>query len=106
MLNELQANAKTGKYDSVGYYFLHYDAASGYTIPRAGYGVGGFDTNHCLGTFAVNCTSKMNPRDEIFLHEWMHGLDGYFGNKPGVKTPSRGAPWRRKSRLSIKSVAS
>jgi hypothetical protein len=87
LLNELREVAKPGEYDSVGCYFLHYDTASGYRIPRAGFGVGGFDSGHSLGMFAVNCGAQLNPRDEIFLHEWMHGLDGFYGNKPGVKLP-------------------
>jgi hypothetical protein len=88
LLNELLGVAKPGKFDSVGYYFLHYDSASGYKIPRAGFGVGGYDSPHALGLFAVNCTPRLNPRDEIFLHEWMHGLDGFYGNKQGVKPPN------------------
>lgn len=36
---------------------------------------------------AVNCAPVMNPRDEIFLHEWMHGLDGFYGRFPEVKLP-------------------
>ena len=87
LLNELYTFAKPGQFDSVGYYFLHYDTATGYRIPRAGYGVGGYDGSHALGMFAVNCAQQMNVRDEVFLHEWMHGLDGFFGNKRGVKLP-------------------
>ncbi len=88
LLNELQTCVQPGQFDSVGYYFLHYEAASGYRIPRAGYGVGGYDAAHALGLFAVHCTPQMNARDEIFLHEWMHGLDGFYGGKPGVKLPA------------------
>lgn len=87
LLNELATFAKPGEFDSAGYLFLHYDTASGYKIPRAGYGVGGYDGEHRLGMFAINCTPRMNPRDEIFLHEWMHGLDGFYGGKNGVKLP-------------------
>ena len=87
MLNEFYSVSKPGQYDAVGYYFLHYDASSGYKIPRAGYGVGGYNSEVGLGMFAINCTPKINLRDEIFLHEWMHGLDGFYGNKPGVKLP-------------------
>ena len=87
LLNEFYTLAKPGDYDSVGCYFLHYDTASGYKIPRAGYGVGGCDGSRALGMFAINCTPKLNLRDEIFLHEWMHGLDGFYGNKSGVKLP-------------------
>jgi hypothetical protein len=104
LLNELSTFAKPGEFDSAGYYFLHYDT-NGYKIPRAGYGVGGYDASHALGLFAINCTPGLNPRDEIFLHEWMHGLDGFFGNKPGVRLPKgmlhgakdhdyREKPWR------------
>lgn len=87
LLNELSTFAKPGQFDSAGYYFLHYDTASGYQIPRAGFGVGWYDNEHALGLFAVNCTPNLNPRDEIFLHEWMHGLDGYYGKKSGVALP-------------------
>lgn len=87
LLNELATVARPGEFDSAGYLFLHYDRASGYKIPRAGYGVGGYDGGHGLGRFAINCTPRMNPRDEIFLHEWMHGLDGFYGGKNGVKLP-------------------
>ncbi len=87
LINELRTLAKPGEYDSVGYYFLHYDTASGYMIPRAGYGVGGYDAKHGLGMFAVNCAFEMDTRDEIFLHEWMHGLDGFYGAKAEVKLP-------------------
>ena len=88
LLNEFYTLAKPGDYDSVGCYFLHYDASTGYKIPRAGYGVGGCDSSRALGMFAINCTPRLNLRDEIFLHEWMHGLDGFYGNKPGVKLPN------------------
>lgn len=91
LLNELRTVAKPGEFDSVGYYFLHYDTASGYRIPRAEFGVGGFDASHALGLFAVNCAPHLNPRDEIFLHEWIHGLEGFYGNKPGVKVARGGA---------------
>jgi len=87
LLNELATFATPGQFDSVGYLFLHYDTASGYSIPRAGYGVGGFNGKYGLGMFAINCVPQMNPRDEIFLHEWMHGLDGFYGGKAGVKLP-------------------
>jgi hypothetical protein len=87
LLAEFFTLAKAGEYDGVGCYFLHYDTANGYTIPRAGYGVGGYNGTVGLGTFAVNCTPRINPLDEIFLHEWMHGLDGFFENKTGVKLP-------------------
>jgi len=87
LLDEIYPLIKPGDFDSVGYYFLHYDAGSGYKIPRMGYGVGGFDTAHALGMFAINCTPRLNPRDEVFLHEWMHGLDGFYWNKSGVKLP-------------------
>lgn len=87
LLNELTTVAKPGDFDSVGYYFLHYDTASGYKVPRGGYGVGWYDTAHALGIFGVNCNPQMSPRGEIFLHEWMHGLDGFYGKKPGVKLP-------------------
>ncbi len=85
--NELASIAKPGEFDSVGYYFLYFDSASGYKIPRAGYGVGGFNGTLGAGTFAVGSASGMNPRDEVFLHEWMHGLDGFYGSKSGVKLP-------------------
>ena len=39
----------------------------------------------------------MNPRDEVFLHEFMHGLDGYYGKKAGVTLP-KGALHGRKQR--------
>lgn len=86
-LNEFVTLAKAGSYDSVGALFLHRDSATGYTIPRAGYGVGGFDGRHGVGLFAIHCPDAMNPRDEIYLHEWMHGLDGYYGGKRGVTLP-------------------
>ena len=87
LLNELSSFAKPGEFDSAGYYFLHYDTASGYKIPRAGFGVGWYDKEHALGLFAVNCTPNLNPRDEVFLHEWMHGLDGFYDKKEGVTLP-------------------
>lgn len=87
LIDELATLAKPGDYDSVGYYFLHYDTASGYRAPRAGYGVGGYHGGAGLGMFAISSTSSMNPRDEIYLHEWMHGLDGYYGGKEGVRLP-------------------
>ncbi len=87
LLNELASFAKPGEFDSAGYYFLHYDTATGYKIPRAGFGVGWYDKKHALGLFAVNCTPTLNPRDEVFLHEWMHGLDGFYGQKAGVMLP-------------------
>jgi len=87
LLNELSSFAKPGEFDSAGYYFLHYDSASGYKIPRAGFGVGWCDKEYALGVFAVNCTPHLNPRDEVFLHEWMHGLDGFYGKKDGVSLP-------------------
>ncbi|MEI7730649.1 MAG: hypothetical protein WCO56_13830 [Verrucomicrobiota bacterium] len=87
LVNELATFAKPGDYDSVGYYFLYFDNASGYRIPRAGYGVGGFSGSDGIGMFAVGSASSMNPRDEIFLHEWMHGQDGYYGGKSGVRLP-------------------
>ena len=90
LLSELSSFAKPGDYDSAGYYFLHYDNASGYRIPRAGFGVGWYDKEHAIGLFAVNCTPSLNTRDEIFLHEWMHGLDGYYGKKDGVVLPKGG----------------
>jgi hypothetical protein len=48
---------------------------------------------------------NLNPRDEIFLHEWIHGLDGFYGSKIGVRLPTgvlhdtsdlgyREKPWR------------
>jgi hypothetical protein len=88
LLNEFRTIAKPGEYDSVGYYFLHYDTKSGYSIPRAGYGVGGFNSQHGMGLFAINCVPRIDPRDEIFLHEWMHGLDGFYGGKAGVRLPN------------------
>ena len=87
LLNEVLSFAKPGEFDSAGYYFLHYDTASGYKIPRAGFGVGWYDKEHALGLFAVNCTPHLNPRDEVFLHEWMHGLDGFYDKKEGVTLP-------------------
>lgn len=87
LLDELGTLAKPGDYDSVGYYFLHYDTASGYRAPRAGFGVGGYNGEAGIGMFAISCAGRMNPRDEIFLHEWMHGLDGYYGGKPGIRLP-------------------
>jgi hypothetical protein len=87
LLNEMAAFAKPGEFDSAGYYFLHYDAACGYKIPRAGFGVGWYDQRRALGLFAVSCAPNLNPRDEIFLHEWMHGLDGFYGKKAGVTLP-------------------
>lgn len=87
LLSEVSSFAKPGAFDSAGYYFLHYDPASGYKIPRAGFGVGWYDKEHALGLFAVNCSPRLNPRDEIFLHEWMHGLDGFYGKKDGVALP-------------------
>ena len=87
LVHELATFSKPGEYDSVGYYFLHYDNASGYRIPRAGYGVGGYNGSAGIGMFAVSSAGSMNPRDEIFLHEWMHGLDGFYGGKEGVKLP-------------------
>ena len=87
LLNELSSFAKPGEFDSAGYYFLHYDTASGYKIPRAGFGVGWYDKEHALGLFAVNCTPHLNSRDEVFLHEWMHGLDGFYDKKEGVTLP-------------------
>lgn len=87
LLDELAMLSKPGEYDSVGYYFLHYDTASGYTTPRAGYGVGGYDGGAGIGMFAISSAGKMNPRDEIFLHEWMHGLDGFYGGKKDVRLP-------------------
>ncbi len=87
LINELATLSKPGEYDSVGYYFLHYDTASGYRAPRAGYGVGGYSGGAGIGMFAISSAGKMNPRDEIYLHEWMHGLDGYYGEKKGVRLP-------------------
>lgn len=87
LVNELSDISKPGQYDSAGYYFLHYDTASGYRAPRAGYGVGGYSAQEGIGIFAVSSAGRMNPRDEIFLHEWMHGLDGYYGGKNGVRLP-------------------
>ena len=104
MLNEFYSITKPGDFDSVGYYFLHYDTESGYSIPRAGYGVGGYDGGKGVGIFAVHYNQGINPRDEIFLHEWLHGVEGFYGNKPSIKMPNgwlhgRGydyteAPWR------------
>jgi|694.fasta_scaffold01456_30 hypothetical protein len=107
LVSELSTIAKPGDFDSVGYYFLHYDTMSGYSIPRAGYGVGFYSAEHALGLFAINCTPAIDPRDEIFLHEWMHGLDGFYGNKENVKLPQgmlhggealgyKERPWRAK----------
>lgn len=90
LLAELANHAKPGDYDSAGYYFLHYDPTSGYRAPRAGYGVGGYHAGVGMGLFAVSNAGKMNPRDEIFLHEWMHGLDGFYEGKKDVRLP-RGA---------------
>lgn len=87
LVNELATLSKPGEYDSVGYYFLHYDTASGYRAPRAGYGVGGYNGGTGIGMFAISSAGKMNPRDEIFLHEWMHGLDGFYGGKKDVRLP-------------------
>ena len=87
MINELATVSKPGEYDSVGYYFLHYDTASGYRAPRAGYGVGGYNGGAGIGMFAISSAGRMNPRDEIFLHEWMHGLDGYYGGFKDVRLP-------------------
>jgi len=87
LVNELATLARPGEYDSVGYYFLHYDTASGYRAPRAGYGVGGYDGGAGVGMFAISSAGKMNPRDEIYLHEWMHGLDGFYGGKKDVRLP-------------------
>ncbi len=88
--NELATLTKPGDYDTAGYYFLYYDNASGYRIPRAGYGVGGFNSALGIGTFAVGSTSQMNPRDEIYIHEWIHGLEGFYGNKTGVRLAKGG----------------
>ena len=87
LINELAAISKPGEYDSVGYYFLHYDTTSGYRAPRAGYGVGGYNGGAGIGMFAISSAGRMNPRDEIFLHEWMHGLDGYYGGLKDVRLP-------------------
>ncbi len=87
LVAELATLARPGEYDSVGYYFLHYDTASGYRAPRAGYGVGGYNGSARIGMFAISSAGNMNPRDEIYLHEWMHGLDGYYGGKEGVRLP-------------------
>ncbi|WP_395738007.1 hypothetical protein [Prosthecobacter sp.] len=87
MINELAAVSKPGEYDSVGYYFLHYDSASGYLAPRAGYGVGGYNGSAGIGMFAISSAGHMNPRDEIFVHEWIHGLDGYYGGFKDVRLP-------------------
>lgn len=86
MFAEFSRIAKPGQYDSVGYYFLPRDPKTGYSIPRAGYGVGWFDRAHAAGAFAVHA-AEMNPRDEIFLHEWMHGLEQFYHGKPGVRLP-------------------
>ncbi len=87
LVNELANIAKPGDYDCAIYYFLYFDNASGYKIPRAGYGVGGFSGSDGIGMVGVGSASRMNPRDEIFLHEWMHTLDGYYGGKEGVRLP-------------------
>ncbi len=86
MLAEFSRLAKPGEFDSVGYYFLPRDRRSGYSAPRAGYGVGWYDGDFRLGMFAVHAT-VMNPRDEIFLHEWLHGLERHYHGKSGVKLP-------------------
>jgi hypothetical protein len=87
LFEEFARIAKPGQYDSVGYYFLPRDGKSGYAIPRAGYGVGWFDGKLSAGVFAVHATD-MNPRDEIFLHEWLHGLEQFYHRKPGVRLPN------------------
>lgn len=87
MFEEFSRIARPGEYDSVGYYFLPRDRKSGYSIPRAGYGVGWFERSHAAGAFAVHA-AEMNPRDEIFLHEWMHGLEQFYHGKPGVRLPN------------------
>lgn len=87
MVNEFSSIAKPGDYDAVGCYFLHYDTISGYRIPRAGFGVGGYDSSRGLGLFAVNCTTSLGIDNEIFIHEWMHGLDGFYDRKSEVVLP-------------------
>lgn len=86
MFAEFSRIAEPGQYDSVGYYFLPRDPNTGYSIPRAGYGVGWFDGARAVGAFAVHA-AEMNPRDEIFLHEWIHGLEQFYNGKPGVRLP-------------------
>ncbi len=88
LIAELAELAKPGDYDSAGCYFLHYDTTSGYRTPRAGYGMGGYYAGVGIGAFAISSAGHMNPRDEIFVHEWMHGLDGFYEKKEGVRLPN------------------
>ncbi len=87
VINELAELTKPGEYDSVGCYYLHYDRTSGYRAPRKIYGLGGYNGRASAGMFAISSAGKMNPRDEIYLHEWMHGMDGFYGKKEGVRLP-------------------
>jgi len=87
--------APIGRYDGIFVYFKHIDDATGYTLPRPfGLSIGPNQDANDAGQTCVNwAPTRLWTRDsettEIFLHEWLHQLEAFYGSK-GVVIPRGG----------------
>jgi hypothetical protein len=92
---DLDKYAPLGTCDGVFVYFKHIDDRTGYTLPRPfGLSIGpNMDANWA----GQSCVSWVEPSEwtrgsdttDIFLHEWLHQLEGFYGEK-GVRLPKGG----------------
>lgn len=93
--SEVDRLAPIGKYDGIFVYFKHIDDRTGYTLPRAfGLSVGpNPDANYagqtCINWAPVSLWTRDSETAEIFLHEWLHHLEAFYGSK-GVRLPRGG----------------
>lgn len=93
--DEVERLAPVGKYDGIFVYFKHIDDRTGYTLPRAfGLSVGpNPDANYagqtCINWAPASLWTRDSETTEIFLHEWLHHLEAFYGSK-GVHLPRGG----------------
>ena len=81
---ELTPLINNGKYDSVFIYWAQNNFVTGETIPSGGWGLGMAPSEWSKG--ATYATVANAPREawerpeigEVWLHEWLHGVCGYF----------------------------
>jgi len=93
MAADLDRYAPAGTYDSV-IVIWRKDTDAGQVVPGTGWGWTTADRTHTNGAFYTSVTQLPNHRgwpgaypEEVFVHEWLHQVEGFYGWNKGFPLP-------------------
>ena len=88
---DIDAYAPQGKYDAVFVYWKSWDDETNYRLPGPyGWASGTFESANYAGFASVqydvpSAWTRESGSTEVFIHEWLHLMEGFYGGREGVQ---------------------